>query len=179
MLGREPTPIPFSTEALRASLLRLEKEWETFQATRDRDAIYGYLTAVFETVMAWTLEGRAVDRAHRALHLRGHSIQRSQNPSRPSFVARLIRQRLMTAREANGPVCCGTRRNTRIWMSRCGTLSSAKVASTNARRGLLRVWDDTNHRLILFDRDESVLCTPSIDFADDHPPKCSTAVNGI
>jgi hypothetical protein len=34
--------------------------------------VYGYLTAVFETVMAWAKEGKAVKRACRALHLRGH-----------------------------------------------------------------------------------------------------------
>ena len=62
MLGREPTAIPFSAEAMRASLLRLQSEWETYQTTRDRDGVYGYLSAVFETVMAWTLEGRAVNR---------------------------------------------------------------------------------------------------------------------
>ena len=28
MLGREPTAIPFSAEAMKASLLRLEEEWE-------------------------------------------------------------------------------------------------------------------------------------------------------
>ena len=50
MLGPEPTAIPFSAEAMRASLLRLEEEWETAQASRDRDAIYQYLTAVFELV---------------------------------------------------------------------------------------------------------------------------------
>ena len=49
MLG-QPTAIPFSAEAMRASLLRLEEEWETAQASRDRDAIYQYLTAVFELV---------------------------------------------------------------------------------------------------------------------------------
>ena len=80
MFGREPTRIPFSTEALRASLLRLEEEWETVQASRDRDAIYQYLTAVFELVMAWTLEGRAVNRANRALRLRGHSSAREAEP---------------------------------------------------------------------------------------------------
>ena len=67
MHGREPTPIPFSTEALRANLQRLENEWETVQASRDRDAIYQYLTAVFELVMWWAKEGKAVKRAHRAL----------------------------------------------------------------------------------------------------------------
>ena len=30
------------------------------------------LTAVFDLVSWWAQEGRAVDRAHRALHLRGH-----------------------------------------------------------------------------------------------------------
>ena len=33
MLGRERTTIPFSTEALKANLLRLQNEWETVQAS--------------------------------------------------------------------------------------------------------------------------------------------------
>ena len=80
MLGREPTAIPFSAEAMRASLLRMEGEWEMVQASHDRDAVYGYLSVVFETVMAWTLEGRAVNRASRALHLRGYSSVRQPEP---------------------------------------------------------------------------------------------------
>ena len=86
MLGREPTAIPFSAEAMRASLLRLEEEWETVQARRDRDAIYQYLTAVFELVAWWAQEGRAVNRAHRALHLRGHHSVRE-----PEAFATIIR----------------------------------------------------------------------------------------
>ena len=46
---REPV-IPFSTAALKANLLRLQNEWETLQASRERDAVYGYLAAVFELV---------------------------------------------------------------------------------------------------------------------------------
>ena len=80
MLGREPTTIPFSTEALRANLLRLQNEWETVQASRDRDAIYQYLTAVFELVSWWAKEGKAVNRAHRALHLRGYYSVREPEP---------------------------------------------------------------------------------------------------
>ena len=79
MPGREP-PLPFSTEAMRASLLRLQNEWETVQASRDRNAIYQYLTAVFETRLVWAQEGRAVNRAHRALHLRGHHSVREPEP---------------------------------------------------------------------------------------------------
>ena len=80
MLSREPTTILFSTAALKANLLRLQIEWETVQASRGRDAIYGYLAAVFETVMVWATEGKAVNRAHRALHLRGHKSVREPEP---------------------------------------------------------------------------------------------------
>jgi len=78
--------VPFSTEAMKASLDRLQNEWETVQASRDRDAIYQYLTAVFELVSWWAQEGRAVDRARRALHLRGYS-----SVSQPEAFATIIR----------------------------------------------------------------------------------------
>jgi hypothetical protein len=84
MPGRDT--VPFSTEAMKASLLRLQNEWETVQASRDRDAIYQYLSAVFELVAWWAQEGRAVDRAHRALHLRGYSSVRQ-----PEAFATIIR----------------------------------------------------------------------------------------
>ena len=45
-----------------------------------RDAVYQYLTAVFDLVSWWAQEGRAVDRAHRALHLRGHHSVREPEP---------------------------------------------------------------------------------------------------
>jgi hypothetical protein len=78
--GLEPTTIPFSNEAMRASLLRLEVEWEAVQASRSRDAIYGHLTAVFELVEWWAKEGKAVERAHRALRLRGYHSVREPEP---------------------------------------------------------------------------------------------------
>ena len=86
MLGREPTVIPFSADAMKASLLRLEEEWKTVQTSRERNAIYQYLTAVFDLVSWWAQEGRAVDRAHRALHLRGYSSVRQ-----PEAFATIIR----------------------------------------------------------------------------------------
>ena len=80
MLDRERTTIPFSTEALKANLLRLQNEWETVQASHDRGAIYQYLAAVFQLVTWWNVEGRAVKRARRALHLRGHRSIRKPEP---------------------------------------------------------------------------------------------------
>jgi hypothetical protein len=72
MRGREPTTVTFSTEALKANLLRVQNEWEAAQASRDRDAIYQYLNSIFELVPWWAKEGKAVKHAHRALRLRGH-----------------------------------------------------------------------------------------------------------
>jgi hypothetical protein len=80
MLSRKPTIIPFSTEAMKATLLRLQNEWETVQTSRDRDSIYLYLTAIFEVVEVWSKEGKAVHRACRALHLRGHKPVREPEP---------------------------------------------------------------------------------------------------
>ena len=57
-------------------------ETETAQASRDRRAIYQYLSAIFETVTAWAKEGKAVNRAHRALHLRGHKSVREPERNR-------------------------------------------------------------------------------------------------
>ena len=61
--------VPYTTKALRQDLLRVRNAWEESQASRDRDAIYGYLTAVFNLVAWWTAEHRALERAHKALRL--------------------------------------------------------------------------------------------------------------
>lgn len=50
VLNREPTTIRFCIEAMKANLLRLQNEWEAVEASRDRGAIYQYLSAVFQTV---------------------------------------------------------------------------------------------------------------------------------
>jgi hypothetical protein len=62
--------IPYTDQALRQDLLRLQNAWDDSQARRDRDAIYIYLTAVFELVAWWAAEDRALERAHKALRLR-------------------------------------------------------------------------------------------------------------
>jgi hypothetical protein len=62
--------VPYTDQALRQDLLRVRNAWEESQASRDRAAIYIFLTAVLDLVGWWTVEKRALDRAHKALRLR-------------------------------------------------------------------------------------------------------------
>jgi hypothetical protein len=61
--------VPYGTQALRQDLLRVRNAWEECQASRKRDAIYTYLTAVFDLVAWWVAEDRALEHAHKALRL--------------------------------------------------------------------------------------------------------------
>jgi hypothetical protein len=62
--------IPYTTQALRQDLLRVQNAWDEGQGRRERDAIYGFLSAVFGLVAWWMAENRALERAQKALRLR-------------------------------------------------------------------------------------------------------------
>jgi hypothetical protein len=72
--------VPYSEEALKQDLLRVRIAWEDCQASRDRNAIYGYLSAVFDLVMWWRAEDRAVRRARWALQLQHLDLPISDEP---------------------------------------------------------------------------------------------------
>jgi hypothetical protein len=63
--------IPYTKEALERDLARVHDAWDDSQSDRRRDAIYGYLRAVYDLVNWWSAEGCEVDRARQALRLRG------------------------------------------------------------------------------------------------------------
>ena len=73
-------PVPYSKEALRQDLTRVRIAWEEYQTSRDRNAIYGYLSAVFDLVIWWVAEGRAVSRARWALRLQGVDLPTLDEP---------------------------------------------------------------------------------------------------
>jgi hypothetical protein len=79
---REPIrdEVPYNTRALRQDLLRVRNAWEKCQASRDRNAIYGYLSAVFDLVMWWKAEGRAMSRARWALQLQRLDLPTTDEP---------------------------------------------------------------------------------------------------
>jgi hypothetical protein len=62
--------IPYTDQALKQDLLRVQTAWDESQARRERDAIYIYLAAVFDLVAWWMAENRALERAQKALRLR-------------------------------------------------------------------------------------------------------------
>ncbi len=78
---------------MRQDLERVRAAWDDCQASHDRNAIYGYLTAVYDLVACWTAEGRDVDRARRALRLQRLKVSDREDPfasvircaDRPSF----------------------------------------------------------------------------------------------
>jgi hypothetical protein len=61
--------VPYTTQALSEDLRRVRNAWDASQASRQRNAIYIYLTALFDLVAWWTADGRALDRARWALRL--------------------------------------------------------------------------------------------------------------
>jgi hypothetical protein len=73
-------PIPYSSEALHQDLQRLRTAWDDCQASRDRNAIYGYLSAVYSLVSWWAAEGRETDRARRALRLQRLKVSDREDP---------------------------------------------------------------------------------------------------
>jgi hypothetical protein len=72
--------VPYTTQALRQDLLRVQNAWDECQASRDRNAIYGYLGAVFDLVMWWKAEDRAISRARWALQLQRLDLPATDEP---------------------------------------------------------------------------------------------------
>ena len=63
--------LPYSTDALRSDLIRVRETWRQSRRRHDRFSVYEYLAVVFDLVMVWQKENRAVDRAKRALRAMG------------------------------------------------------------------------------------------------------------
>jgi hypothetical protein len=66
-----PDAIPYTKNALERDLERVRDAWDDSQGDRRRDAIYGYLKAVYDLVNWWSAERCEVHRARQALRLRG------------------------------------------------------------------------------------------------------------
>jgi hypothetical protein len=72
--------VPYTSQALRQDLRRVRNAWDDCQAKRDRNAIYCYLTAVFDLVAWWAVENRALERARWALQLQHLDLPITDEP---------------------------------------------------------------------------------------------------
>jgi hypothetical protein len=72
--------VPYTTQALRQDLLRVRNAWDECQTSRACNAIYGYLTAVFDLVAWWAAEDRAISRARWALQLQRLDLPTTDEP---------------------------------------------------------------------------------------------------
>jgi hypothetical protein len=71
-IRRGPTsPEAKLEKSVKADLGEVEKAWRRYQGTHDRDAVYGYLAAVYKVVAKWKREQRAWKSAGLALKLQG------------------------------------------------------------------------------------------------------------
>jgi hypothetical protein len=72
--------VPYTSQALREDLRRVRNAWDDCQSHRERDAIYAYLTAVFDLVAWWAAENRAISRARWALQLQRLDLPTTDEP---------------------------------------------------------------------------------------------------
>ena len=110
MPGRDT--VPFSTEAMKASLLRLQNEWETVQASRE-----GCDLSISNRRLRTRCAGRRRARQSSMLIGRctceGFLRSESRNRSLRSFFVPRIVTRWMTGRAASGRGRFGTRQNSK------------------------------------------------------------------
>jgi hypothetical protein len=92
--GAVQDDVPYATQALRQDLLRVRIAWEDCQARRDRNAIYGYLSAMFDLVMWWAADGRAARRARLALRLHGLDLPTTEEPFAKVILCTADRQKV-------------------------------------------------------------------------------------
>jgi hypothetical protein len=138
--------VPYTTQALRQDLLRVQNAWDECQAHRERDAIYSYLTAVFDLVMWWARKiaaSRALARRY-GCRISGRPITTNR------FDGDLLHRRSSKWTSEHAPSSrarCGTRWSTNRILSRLPRSFSGRAASTNVLRGL-RVAVEGTWRLI-------------------------------
>jgi len=86
--------VPYTNQALRQDLTRVRLAWEECQASRDRNAIYGYLGAVFDLVMWWKAEDRPISRARWALQLQRSDLPNTDEPFAAVILCTADRQKV-------------------------------------------------------------------------------------
>jgi hypothetical protein len=124
--------VPYPNSSLNEDIKRLREVWKEVQASRDRDAIYAYLRAVYEVVAWWTAERRVIGRARRALKTNGLFPVDEPEPFTAVIAASISPKRLDRRQLSKysrvlrfaGRVGCHPRDFKRFVKDRCGGLNA-------------------------------------------------------
>jgi hypothetical protein len=77
---RNRKQLSYSGDALRWDLIRLRDAWRESRRQHDRFSIFEYLAAVYDLVAVWKKENQDVERATRALRLKGRAYGNTIEP---------------------------------------------------------------------------------------------------
>ena len=86
--------VGYSTSSMAADLARLRDSWRYAQRNRERDAIFSFLSNVFELVAWWAFERKSDQHAVRALALKGLAIPRIVEPYGAVIAASVAPERI-------------------------------------------------------------------------------------
>lgn len=79
--------VSYPDTSLAQDIKRLHRLWRDVRSDRDRDAIYGFLTGVYELVEWWLVERLVIHRAKRALVITGNSAPKHCEPFSAVLIA--------------------------------------------------------------------------------------------
>jgi hypothetical protein len=79
-ISRDPPDTEKPKNSLAKRLIHVEHAWDDFQETRDRDAVYGYLRAVFSIVQHYRWKGRTKKLIRRAFKFAELPFDKNADP---------------------------------------------------------------------------------------------------
>ena len=86
--------VSYSNGSLAADLARLRDTWREVQSSRNRDAIFLFLTDVFELVRWWAFDKKESERADRALAIKGLRSRQKIEPYSAVIVATIAPKKI-------------------------------------------------------------------------------------
>lgn len=86
--------VSYPDRSLAQDIQRLNRLWHQVQSDRYRDAIYSFLTGVYDLVECWEVEVQAAQRVKRALAITGTTILERPEPFGAVLTAAIAPDRL-------------------------------------------------------------------------------------
>jgi hypothetical protein len=86
--------VSYPDKSLAQDIKRLHRLWRQVQSDRQRDAIYGFLTGVYDLIECWQVEHQVAQRLKRALAIAGMAAIEQHEPFSAILQAAIAPDRL-------------------------------------------------------------------------------------